>query len=283
MLFSEHNFDLVHARYVFSDGLLAYMLSKKFNIPYFINTHNEKVYFEHSGSRRRAVRILNNAAFVLPLNHSNYLYFKTLSIKNMERTTHGFNKDFVRKQKPESKKKISILTVSVLIKLKNIDKVIHAISKLMPAYDLTYTIIGKGSEKEHLVNLVESLNLTDHVSFIDQIPHSEISDEMYKHDIFIMPSYFETFGRVYFEAMAMGIPIICAKNSGIFGLFKDKEEGIAVNHLDINEISDALEFLITNPTDRLRIGENGQKLVVNYTWENIAKDLHTKYLNSLTK
>jgi glycosyltransferase involved in cell wall biosynthesis len=98
-----------------------------------------------------------------------------------------------------------------------------------------------------------------------------------------MPSYFETFGRVYFEAMAMGIPVICARNSGIFGLFREREEGMAVDHRNIDSIVDALEHLLSDRNERRRIGRNGQELVKEFTWENIAKELHIKYLDSISR
>ena len=59
-----------------------------------------------------------------------------------------------------------------------------------------------------------------------------------------MPSYVETFGRVYFEAMAMGIPIICAKNSGIYGYYKEMEEG--VNFLMKSEHNHLLWLVLSN-------------------------------------
>ena len=178
---------------------------------------------------------------------------------------------------------MSIITVAELIKLKNIDKVILAIKNLAEKYEISYTVVGKGPERENLEKLVDQYHLKNVVHFKGSIPHDEIAEEMYQHDIFIMPSYFETFGRVYFEAMAMGIPVICAKNSGIDGIFKDKEEGIAVNHNDIDEITSALEFLISHPEERLRIGKKGKDLVEHYTWENIARDLHSKYLKVVKK
>jgi len=108
-----------------------------------------------------------------------------------------------------------------------------------------------------------------------------IADEMYRHDIYVMPSFFETFGRVYFEVMAMGIPIICAKNSGIYGIFKDGEEGLSVDHRDLESIIAALKLLVSDADERLRIGRNGQSLVRNYIWENIACDLNSKYTTSI--
>ena len=276
-LLSNYNFDIIHAQYIFPDGLLAYFLHKKYKIPYVITTHNERYYFDHTISRVIALRILKSACGVYPINYFNSLYYKSLGLTNIELIPLGFYNSFLKKQKELSKQRISIFTVAELIKLKNIDKVILAIGKLAPEYDITYTIIGKGPEKDNLNKLVDNLGINNIVHFIDAVPHELIANEMYKHDIFIMPSYFETFGRVYFEVMAMGIPIICAKNSGIFGIFKDREEGIAVDHNNFAEIINALKYLIDSPAERKRIGMNGKKLVENYTWENIAKLFHNKY------
>ncbi len=279
-LFSEYKFDVIHAQYIFPDGLLAYMLSKRYIIPYFVTTHNERCYFDHVLSRQIGLKILQNAKRVLAINHTNYLYYKTLGVENIELLPLGFNQNFLHEQKSPGSDVISIFTVSELIKLKNIDKVLLALKALPAGLRFKYTIIGEGDEKQFLINLTATLGLADQVIFIDHIPHERIADEMYKHDIFIMPSYFETFGRVYFEVMAMGIPIICAKNSGIHGLFIEREEGISVDHNNIQAMADALEFLIINPEVRIRIGINGQKLVQNFTWENIVHKLHDYYTSS---
>ncbi len=280
-LISSRKFDVIHAQYIYPDGVLAYQLNKKFGIPYFVTSHHERYFFDSYFSKRMALKIFNNASKVLPINHTNALYFESLGVSNIELTPLGFNENFLREQKQITTSKLSIFTVSVLIPLKNIDKVIRAIGKLISKYEISYTIIGKGPEKENLVKLVGDLHLNEHVKFVDHIPHDKISDQMYKHDVFIMPSYFETFGRVYFECMAMGIPVICARNSGIHGLFKEKEEGLSVHHENIDEIAQALEYLISHPRERIEIGLRGQKLVRNYTWDEIAKDLHIKYLNSI--
>jgi len=279
LLFSGSGIDIIHAHYIYPDGILALFLSKKYKVPYVITTHNEKFYFDHIISRNVAKIIFKNAAKVFPINYFNFQYFKSIGIKNIELKPLGFNKSFIRKQKRISDDVINILTVCELIKLKNIDKVILAFSGLVKKYNIHYTIIGNGPEKESLITLTSSLGINESVSFVEHVAHNEIAYEMAKHDIFIMPSYFETFGRVYFEVMAMGIPIICAKNSGISGFFKEKEEGISVIHDDITNISEALEYLIINSEQRMSIGRNGKRLVEKYSWENIVQDLHNEYRN----
>lgn len=280
-IINENAIDVVHAQYIFPDGLLAMIIKKRYQIPYVITTHNELFYFRHVFSKLIATRIVKTASYVLPLNFSNFTYYKSIGLSNLELVPLGFNKKFLRPQKKTSDETVRILTVAELIKLKNIDKVLFALKQLDDKHPFKYTIIGRGPEKENLENLATKLQLGHKVEFIDHIDHEEIANKMYGFDIFIMPSYIETFGRVYFEAMALGMPIICARNSGIFGYFKENEEGISVNHKDIGEISDKLEMLIKYPEKRLKIGNNGQKLVAGYTWERIAEILHEKYTSLL--
>ena len=131
-------------------------------------------------------------------------------------------------------------------------------------------------------------NLEDKIKFSGQIAHDKIGNILSENDIFILVSYFETFGRVYFEAMAVKLPVICARNSGIYGFFREMEEGISVDHTDIDDIANKLELLISNKTLRNRIGKNGHQMVKNYTWKKLAieynniykKALNTKYEKS---
>jgi glycosyltransferase involved in cell wall biosynthesis len=282
-LTGEYGFDIVHAQFILPDGLLAKYLHDKMGIPYVITTHNERFYFDHVLSEKLSKKILNEAASVYPINHSNYSFYKTIGIQNVVLIPLGFNDSFVRDQVARNTSPVNILTVCELIKLKNVDKVIRAVKTLSADYPVRYTIIGRGKESENLKQLTESIGLKNIISFIDHIPYEQIADEMHKHDIFIMPSYFETFGRVYFEAMAMGIPVICAKNSGIFGIFKENEEGISVEHRNMEEIINALKFLITNPEERARIGMNGKKLVEHFTWSSIAEKIHSEYTRILNR
>lgn len=282
-LFETYRFNIIHARFIFADGMLAYLIKRKYNIPYVISTHDELFYFKHFYSRRMAFRILRDASYVLPVSYVNATYFTTHGIENVQQIPHGIYDTFIRPQRKEANRNVKILTICRLLKYKNVDKVILALSKLLHTHDFTYTLIGKGPEKEYLQGLVYSCGLAEFVSFVDEVPHEQISNEMYQYDIFILPSYFEAFGRVYIEAMAMGIPIICAKESGIFGLFTDGVEGIAVDHTNVEEISSTLAFLIENQRERLRIGRNGQELVKNYTWENIAQKLYQTYLDCTMK
>lgn len=281
-LFKHHKFDIVHARFIFADGMLAYQISRKYRVPYVVSTHDELFYFKHFYSRKMAFKILRNATYVLPVSHVNMMFFKSHGITQVSQIPHGIYDSFIKPQRNTKNRKVRILTICRLLKYKNVDKVILALNQLKDTHDFDYTLIGMGPEKEYLQELVYAKGLKELVNFIDEIPYEHVAEEMYQYDIFILPSYFEAFGRVYFEAMAMGIPIICAKESGIYGLFKENVEGLAVDHTNIQEIVRTLGFLIDNREERLEIGINGQKLVKSYTWENIARTMHQTYLDCIT-
>ena len=57
-----------------------------------------------------------------------------------------------------------------------------------------------------------------------------------------MPSFPETFGLVYVEAMSQGLPIIYTKGQGIDGYFEDGKVGYPVNTKDSNDIVKKLRW-----------------------------------------
>lgn len=270
-------FDVIHAQFILPDGFLAHKLSKKWGIPYLLTSHNEKFYFEHKISRQIATNILYRASAVLPINHFNYSYFQSIDIPRLRLLPIGFDQRFLKDQKSTSGKPLKILSVCTLIKLKNIDKVIEAVGILAEKYDIVYTIVGQGPERELLERLATELDLEERVIFKGPVPYEIIDEEMYHHDLFIMPSFFETFGRVYFESMAMGIPVICARNSGIFGMFREGIEAFSVDHNDISSIVTTLDTLISNEEKRKAMGISGKKLVEGYTWSNVVETLEHTY------
>ncbi len=285
-IIAEKDINIIHSEFIFPDGMLAKKLKKKFRIPYIITSHNDRKYLEKPVSKALAKSILKNSDFVTPVNHFSRNLYINLGIESSKIfvTAHGIDSKFFNYNHiPGTDGTIRIITIAALIKLKNIDKVIEAIAQIDPKIPLEYKIIGKGPEKENIINLIDKHDLNKNVKIVDKVAYDKIPEVLSESDIFVMPSFFETFGRVYFEAMAVGIPVICAKNTGIHGYFIDDDEVIAVNHENQNEINEALNKLVTNRELRLQMGEKAKKLMHNFTWDKIAQKLHELYLSSIRK
>jgi glycosyltransferase involved in cell wall biosynthesis len=279
-----HNINIIHAEYIIPDGVLAYLIYKYFKIPYILTTHKEERYFNKSISKKISVKTLRSAKFVAPLNYHSHNLYKEYGIYHSIVIPHGIDNRFFNHQCSYGQNKtVRLLTIARLLDWKNIDKVLFALNNLFEKekIDFNYTIVGKGPEEENLKTISKNLKISHKIVFKDRIPYQSIPEEMCKFDIFILPSYFETFGRVFFEAMSVGLPIIYAKNTGIHGYCKEMEEALSVNHNDVTDIADKLRLLIQNDDLRKKIGTNGRKLMQKYTWDKIADKFHELYIEAL--
>ena len=61
---------------------------------------------------------------------------------------------------------------------------------------------------------VAALGLADCVEFIDERPHEAIPGLMAQADLFVLPSYYDSFGVVLVEAMACGLPVVATRCGG---------------------------------------------------------------------
>lgn len=81
-----------------------------------------------------------------------------------------------------------------------------------------------------------------------------------------------------FEYMSHGLPVI-ATDLECWDFIHQKC-GICVNPNDIDAITKAVEYLISNPKEAKKMGENGRKLVEEkYNWKTQEKELYKVYKN----
>jgi len=179
-----------------------------------------------------------------------------------------------------------LLSVSRLITTKGIDLNLYALKKIIAKYDnLLYLIIGDGSAHQELECLVNDLDLKGHVKFIGQQSHNRVMEYMSICEIFTMPSWQETFGLVYIEAMAHGKPVIGCQGQGVDGILTDGKTGLLVKPKDVDSLAKALDFLLRNPKEAKIMAEKARKVVLeNYTWEKSAEktiEIYKQVLNNV--
>jgi glycosyltransferase involved in cell wall biosynthesis len=110
---------------------------------------------------------------------------------------------------------------------KNIELVIRSCGLLKAkTADFQLQIFGWGSDDKvkELTDLVTSLGLSNNVIF-----HGANCDfyEMYsKINVLVMASKNESFGRTPFEAMQMGIPVVCSISEATSEYMRDRENGL---------------------------------------------------------
>jgi glycosyltransferase involved in cell wall biosynthesis len=101
----------------------------------------------------------------------------------------------------------------------------------------------------------------DHIRLLGHVPWEQLADLYRQASVFVMPSYYETFGISVIEAMAFGLPVVATTAGGLPEVVEDGVTGILVPPGDSQALSDALIRLLRDPDLRRRLGRAGKERV----------------------
>ncbi|HPG29693.1 MAG TPA: glycosyltransferase, partial [bacterium] len=126
--------------------------------------------------------------------------------------------------------------------------------------------------------VIEKYKLSDRVNLIGYIENEKIINKLKEYDAFIMPSYPETFGMSYIEALYAGLPIMYSHKAGVSGFFDDSI-GITVNPFDVNSILKGLNKI---KNKNIEMKKNVYDFVKRGGLERFSSEkVGEKYLNIL--
>jgi glycosyltransferase involved in cell wall biosynthesis len=171
-----------------------------------------------------------------------------------------------------------ILFIGRLVGVKGVDKLIMALPHILqknPKAKLV--IVGCGDLQEYLMNLVKVTRMSDFVKFrFEFIPEEERILHYAACDVAVFPSFYEPFGIVVLEAMAMERPVVVG-GAGISGMREivvccgDEQCGYHVDPNNPSDIAWGINSVLENADKKKWLGKNGRKRVLNeFTWDKIA-------------
>lgn len=138
----------------------------------------------------------------------------------------------------------TILTVArldITERYKGYDQILEALPAIRRQIpNVHYLIVGKGSDRPRIEQLITQLNLQDCVTLTGFIPDEELCDHYNLCDVFAMPSKGEGFGIVYLEALACGKPTLGGNQDGAIDALCQGELGALVDPDDVGEITQTL-------------------------------------------
>ncbi|MDW7617108.1 glycosyltransferase [Peribacillus simplex] len=147
----------------------------------------------------------------------------------------------------------NILSIGRLVEKKGHHILMQAFQKIRDKFpNATLSIIGKGELEEYLISLANQLNLGDSFRLLNHLPKDQVREQMANADIFCAASLEAANGDVegipntLKEAMAIGVPVISTNHAGIPELITHNKEGVLVQENNVDELADALEFMLTN-------------------------------------
>jgi glycosyltransferase involved in cell wall biosynthesis len=96
-------------------------------------------------------------------------------------------------------------------------------------------------------------------------------------DIFLFPSETETFGNVTLEAMASGLPCICANATGSQSLVQDGLTGFLARPHDVEDFTAHVADLALDPIKRGRMSAAARARALTFSWDETMKNLLARY------
>ena len=142
--------------------------------------------------------------------------------------------------------------------------------------DVAGLVVGNGPDGPSIKSLAMALGIDDRISFVDSMLDTRQALSVI--DIFIFPSVKEGLGIALLEALAAAKPCIASRTGGIENIIKDRSSGILVGVGDSGAIAAAALELLSDEDLRIRMGQNGRRLVQSrFTLDRMADDIIKVY------
>lgn len=115
------------------------------------------------------------------------------------------------------------------------------------------------------------LEIRNRVDVIPKVSAEEVPGVYASHDLFILPTLFESIPLVIPEAMAAGLPIVATRVCGIPDVLENGREALLVAPRDSGELAGAIGRLIQEASLREGLGCAAQQRARSLTWDRIAE------------
>jgi glycosyltransferase involved in cell wall biosynthesis len=173
--------------------------------------------------------------------------------------------------------KKKLLWVGRYAKGKGLDYLIEAFGILKKRHTTaTLTMVGKGPDKDHIVQKIRDMNLEKSIIMKDFVPNSEIVDMYQNSSVFVLPSLKEGVPRTILEAMSCGIPVVCSRLPQLVDIVDGS--GLLVPVKDSKALEDAVSKVLSDSSLAEKLRKSGRKNVVdNYSWKDTVKKTTTLY------
>ena len=148
--------------------------------------------------------------------------------------------------------------------------------------DARFELIGDGTERQSLEDLVRARGLTSAFTFAG---HAEnVPERLATADLFTLPSESEAFPNAVLEAMAAGLPIVASAVGGICEVVHPERTGILVQPRDPQGLSDGICRLLTNSHEAHALAAGGRALVESqFSFDRMVSSIEQLYEEELTR
>lgn len=141
------------------------------------------------------------------------------------------------------------------------------ISDKIPAAKLA--MIGIGSDKDHLVSMIERGHLTKNIMLCGFVDEKKKFEAMQRSKLFVLPSYVDAKPIAILEAMSCGLPVIAYDLPALKSIWQ--HDIVCVPQGDTESFAKTVLELLEDPQRRLALSRRGLSRSKDArTWKDIA-------------
>ncbi|MCX8148582.1 glycosyltransferase family 4 protein [Thermaurantimonas aggregans] len=217
--------------------------------------------------KQKVIKFLHKVHFIHVVSNEikNILVEKYISEDKkifINRPAIALNKNDIDIQKVQRSEYLRLVAVGRLEWKKGFDYLLAALH-ILKNKDIKFylEIIGDGSLKAELLFSISDLGLENNVKLCGALPNSEVIKKLYQADIFILSSCEEGISNAVLEAMALKKAVISTNVGGMNEVIQSGKNGILVPPRNPKSLADSIEYLISNPDIRERLGIEASKTI----------------------
>lgn len=148
--------------------------------------------------------------------------------------------------KPEKNR---MVFVGRLTAEKQVEVILEAMTKLDPALDVSFDIVGGGDQRKSLERLAGELGLAERVVFHGRTTDEELRALLTRASLFVIASIAELQSIATMEAMASALPVVAADAVALPHLVHDGENGYLFEPGNSDELAARLTDVFTAPAE----------------------------------
>ena len=285
-LVREHHVRTLHAACCLPEGFLAWMLRRRYGIPYQVYVHGEELNVARTSRELTWMtrRVFDNAQTIVANSRNTAGLLRTGWNAAAERI-HVLHPgvDTGRYQpvprELEARQRLGwgsdtvILSVGRLQRRKGHAQIVRAlpeIRKVVP--DVLFAIVGDGDEREPLRQLIDQLGVQDQVRLHGELAGDDLLTAYQQCDLFALANRevdgdIEGFGIVLLEAQACGKPVVAGDSGGTPETMNSPVTGLVIDSSNVAVVASTIQGLLLDGERRERMGAAARRWVVkNFDW-----------------
>lgn len=285
----SQSYDLVHFVFSVPTGLLSFGLGRRqpyicslrgIDVPYFMD---ESTIFQTVVKPLNRVIVKRARALVAlsgPLRDQFQNWRPELEVTIIP---NGIEVGEAPRESAYSSGSKRLVCVARLVRFKRLELLLDAFVELSRANSgLSLDVYGDGYLRKSLQERVDAFDGSTSIRLRGAVSRSVLRGRLPEYDVFVLPSISDSFGMVFLEAMAAGLPVIAADSGGPREIVGHEQTGILIPADDRGALVAAMQYAVDQPRKMAEFGQAGfEKAKDEFRWASVADEYLEVYRAAL--